>query len=55
MRVLDRATGDDKVWTVIPGATNFVAWDLAISPDGQSLLLDYTNSRANLWMLENFK
>jgi hypothetical protein len=55
IRVLNRTTGRDRPWAVVAGAENAFLWDLAISPDGTSLLYDRLNFRANLGMLENFR
>ncbi len=56
IRVLDLATGRDQPWAVVPDAENAFFWDLAISPDGTTLLYDrFVNFRSNLWMLENFR
>ena len=62
IRVLDLATRRDLLWAVVPDASlvpnaeSAYLWDLAISPDGASLLYDkLVNFRANLWMLENFR
>jgi Tol biopolymer transport system component len=56
IRVLDLRTGQDRPWAVVPDVENAYLWDLAISPDGTSLLYDrFVNFRANLWMLENFR
>jgi dipeptidyl aminopeptidase/acylaminoacyl peptidase len=62
IRVLDLATGRDQLWAVVPdvslvaSAETAYLWDLAISPDGTSLLYDrLVNFRAHLWMLENFR
>jgi dipeptidyl aminopeptidase/acylaminoacyl peptidase len=55
IRVLNRTTGRDRPWAVVADAENAFLWDLAISPDGTSLLYDRLNFRANLWMLENFR
>jgi hypothetical protein len=54
--VLDATTGRPRLWAVVPDVDTAYLWDLAISPDGTSLLYDrYVNFRANLWMLENFR
>jgi len=54
--VLDRRTGRDRQWGVVPEAKNVHLWNPAISPDGTSLLFDRAVSfRANLWLLENFR
>jgi len=56
VRVLDRRTGRDRQWGVVPEAKNVHLWNPAISPDGTSLLFDRAVSfRANLWLLENFR
>jgi Tol biopolymer transport system component len=62
IRVLDLATRRDLLWAVVPdvslvpNAESAYLWDLAISPDGTSLLYDRpVNFHANLWMLENFR
>jgi hypothetical protein len=62
IRVLDLATRRDLLWAVVPdvslvpNAETAYLWDLAISPDGTSLLYDRpVNFHANLWMLEDFR
>ena len=62
VRVLDRISGRDQLWAFVPDVTLVLAgeraylWDLAISPDGTTLLYDRAvHLRANLWMLENFR
>lgn len=62
IRVLDLATRRDLLWAVVPdvslvpNAESAYLWNLAISPDGRSLLYDTpVNFHANLWMLENFR
>jgi hypothetical protein len=62
IRVLDLATRRDLPWAVVPDVSlvpnveSAYLWDLAISPDGTSLLYARpVNFHANLWMLENFR
>ena len=62
IRVLDLATRRDLLWAVVPdvslvpNAESTYLWNLAISPDGMSLLYDRpVNFHANLWMLEKFR
>jgi Tol biopolymer transport system component/DNA-binding winged helix-turn-helix (wHTH) protein len=62
IRVLNRINGRDQLWAVVPDVALFLEgeraylWDLAISPDGTTLLFDRAvRLRANLWMLENFR
>ena len=62
IRLLDLATRRDLLWAVVPdvslvpNAESAYLWNLAISPDGTSLLYARpVNFHANLWMLENFR
>jgi Tol biopolymer transport system component/DNA-binding winged helix-turn-helix (wHTH) protein len=62
VRVLDLTSGRDQLWTVVPDIAaeptpdDGYLWDLAISPDGTTLLYDRAvHFRANLWMLENYR
>jgi hypothetical protein len=62
IRVLDLATRRDLLWAVVPdvslvpNAEGAYLWDLAISPDGTSLLYHRpVNFHANLRMLENLR
>lgn len=64
VHVLDRRTGSDGLWGVVPGAGSWrgrgalesaFLWDLPISPDGRSILFNRIKYRANLWLLENFR
>jgi hypothetical protein len=56
IRVLDRRTGRDRLWGVVPNAKNIHVWNPAISPDGGTMLFDREVSlRANLWLVDDFR
>jgi len=56
IRVLDRRTGRDRLWGVVPNAKNIHVWNPAISPDGRTMLFDREVSlRANLWLVDDFR
>jgi hypothetical protein len=55
IRAID-ASGRDRLWAAVPELMVEHSSDPSISPDGTTVIYNKVmNSRANLWMIDNFR